>query len=288
MPLQPPAPAANPFAPPAGPPIALQLVDRIFAKAGPPPKAGSVDRIVAGDPATPVTGVAVMAIASLAGLRAAAAAGHNLVVAYDGPFWSDPEAFERIAANPRLAAKRDFIRGHDLVVLRLRDHWRDRVPDGISAGMARTLGWEAAMRPGDPTRFALPPTTLLGLARALGSKLDDRTLRVVGDPRLPVSRVAASWGNAAQLPTIALLNSDVDVVVCGYAREWEAVEYAQDLISTGAHKGLILLGQAKSIEGGMGGLADWLRTIVPEVPVALIPAAEPYWALSNQSPSSRP
>lgn len=280
-------PAANPFglpASPAGPPIALQLVDRILAKVGAPARIGTVDRIVAGDPAAPVTGIAVMAIASLAGLQAAAAMQRNFVVAYDGPFWSDPESFDHITGNPLLAAKRDFLRQHDMVVLRFRDHWRARTPDGISVGMARALGWEAHLAsPGDPNRFTLPPTTLLGLARELRTKLDDRTLRVVGDPKLSVSRVAASWGNAAQLPTIALLNSDVDVVVCGYTREWEAVEYAQDMIATGARKGLILLGEGKSVEGGMRYCAEWLRTIVPEVPVDLIAETEPYWSLAARS-----
>jgi hypothetical protein len=144
--------------------------------------------------------------------------------------------------------------------------------------MAKQLGWEAhIVEQADPSRFVLPRTTLLGLARELGDKLGDSTLRVIGDPKLPVTRVAASWGNAAQLPMIRLLNSSADAVICGYTREWEAVEYAQDMISTGARKGLILLGQAKSVEGGMRYCAEWLRTIIPEVPVDLISGAEPYW-----------
>jgi len=265
---------------PATAPTALQIVDRILAQGGVTARPNTVDRIVAGDPTTIVTGVATMAIASLEGLRAAAEAGLNLIVAHDGPFWSETDNLERMTRYPGFRDKRDFLRAHDMVVFHLRDHFRDRVPDGISIGMARALDWEARRAPGgDLDRFALPPTTLLGLARELSAKLDDRALRVVGDPNLPVSRVAASWGNAAQLPTIKLLNSDVDVVVCGYTREWEAVEYAQDMIATGLKKGLILLGQVKSIEGGMRYCAEWLKGFVPEAPVEFIAQPEPYWTL---------
>ncbi|MBU3077365.1 Nif3-like dinuclear metal center hexameric protein [Sphingomonas quercus] len=262
----------------AGPPTALEIVDRILADGGVAARPRTIDRIVAGDPTTFVTGVATMAIASLDGLRAAAAAGRNLVVAYDGPFWSETDDLERMTRYPGFAAKRDFLRAKDMVVLHLREHLRDRVPDVISLGMARTLGWEDRRAPGcEADRFVLPPTTLLGLARELAGRLDDRTLRVVGDPQLAVSRVAASWGNAAQLPTIRLFNSEVDVVLCGYTREWEAVEYAQDMIATGLKKGLILLGHAKSVEGGMRACAEWLTTLVPEVPVEFLAQPEPYW-----------
>ena len=282
--LQPPArpaAAASPFQPrPAGPPTALQIVDRILAQGDVAARPKTVDRIVAGDPTTIVKGIATMAIASMEGLRAASEAGCNLVVAYDGPFWSETDNLERATAYPGFQAKRDFLRAHDMVVFHFRDHFRDRVPDGISVGMARALDWESRRAPGgDIDRFLLSPTTLLGLARELAEKLDDRTLRVVGDPKLPVSRVAASWGNAAQLPTIKLLNSDVDVVICGYTREWEAVEYAQDMIATGLRKGLILLGQAKSVEGGMRYCAEWLKGFVPEVPVTFFAQPEPYWTL---------
>ena len=92
-----------------------------------------------------------------------------------------------------------------------------------------------------------------------------------------MTTVATSWGNASQLPTIALFNRAIDVVICGYTREWEAVEYAQDLIAAGGKKGLILLGQAKSVAGGMKYCAEWLKEIITEVPIEFIPEIDPYW-----------
>lgn len=275
-PAAPPRPAQPPLH--TGPVTALQFVDRILAKSGAPGRPQTVDRIVAGDPTTAVTGIATTAMATFDCLKAAAASGKNLIVTFDPPFWSEGDTLDRLEGDDLFKAKRDFIRAHNLVIFNFHDHWRDRTPDGIATGMAKELGWDGNLAdPANLNLFRLTPTTLLGLAQQLHDKLGDRTMRIVGDPKLPVTNVATTWGNASQLPTIALFNSAVDVVICGYTREWEAVEYAQDMVAAGAKKGLILLGQAKSVAGGMRYCAEWLKTIIDEVPVAFIPTAEPYW-----------
>jgi len=249
--------AAPPARPPHdGPVTALQLADRILAEAI---KDGgamlAADRIVAGDPTTAVTGIATVAMASIDALRAAVAKRCNLIVSYDPIFWSDDDRLDHLKGNRLFAIKRDFIRAHGLVVLDLHDRWQG----GIDTGMARLLGRERYRRSAGHPCYELPHTTLLALATAIRTTLDDRTLRVVGDP--------------------ALLNGAADVVLCGYSHEWEAVEYAQDMIATGAKKGMLLLGEAKSVDGGIRYCATWLSTIVHEVPVEHVPALEPYWCL---------
>jgi hypothetical protein len=69
----------------------------------------------------------------------------------------------------------------------------------------------------------------------------------------------------------------IDVLVCGYTHEWEAVEYCQDMIAAGLKKGLVLLGENASVNAGMKFVADWIRTVVPEVPTAFVALPEPYW-----------
>ena len=97
--------------------------------------------------------------------------------------------------------------------------------------------------------------------------------------KLAVRNVAALWGNAAQMPAIQLLNTGIDVLIAGYAREWEAVEYAQDMISAGLKKALVLLGENASLQAGMKSSADWIKTVVTEVPVTFTALPEPYWIL---------
>jgi hypothetical protein len=125
--------------------------------------------------------------------------------------------------------------------------------------------------------FKRPAATLLALAQELSIKLDDKTLRVVGDPKLPVSVIATSFGNTPQMAGIGLLNTPIDVLVCGYAHEWEVVEYAQDMIAAGLKKGLVLLGEGASIGPAMASCADWIRSFVPEVQVNFVSLPEPYW-----------
>ena len=259
---------------------ALQLIARILEKSGATSRPQTIDHVSAGDPTMAVSGVATMAIASLDGLKRAAAGGRNLILTYDPAFWSGNDNFDRLEGNSLFLEKRDFIRAHNLVCFNLHDHWRDRMPDGVATGMAAGLGWTPYQRGNDPAAFQLPSTTLLDLARYLQTRLNDPTLRVVGDPKLAVRNVAALWGSAAQMPAIQRLNMDIDVLVTGYAREWEAVEYAQDMIATGQKKALILLGEAASVDFGMKYCAEWIATFIPEVPVEFVPSHLPYWGIS--------
>jgi hypothetical protein len=70
---------------------------------------------------------------------------------------------------------------------------------------------------------------------------------------------------------------DVDVIVAGEVREWESVEYARDTVFAGEKKALILVGRVVSEEPGMSLCADWLKTVVTEVPIRHIAAGDPYW-----------
>jgi len=261
-----------------GPITALQFIARILDKTGAPNRDKTIDHVAAGDPTTAVTGIAIMALASLDGLKRAAAAGRNLILSYDPPFWSGNDDLDRIEGNSLFLEKRDFIRAHNLVCFNLHDHWRDRAPDGVAVGMAKALGW-TQYQADNPALFNLQATNLENLARDLQSRLDDPTIRVVGDPKLEVRKVGAMWGTANQIPAIKLLNSAVDVVITGYAREWEAVEYAQDMIANGQKKGLILLGEVASVDLGMKYCAEWISSFITEVPIEFIGSGKAYWSV---------
>ena len=255
--------------------LAQQLIQRILARTGASDRPQTMDRISAGDPTQSIAGIAVTTMASMDVLKAAANAGRNLVLTYDPAFWSTADDLARLETNALFAEKRDFLRAHNMVLFNLHDHWRDRMPDGIAAGMAQALGWQAEAN--DANLFRRPAATLVALAHELSEKLDDKTLRVVGDPKLPVATVATAFARAERLPGIALINRPVDVVVCGYTFEWELVEYTQDMIAAGGKKGLVLLGQNASLSAGMKYCAGWIREFVPEVPVEFFASPEPYW-----------
>jgi putative NIF3 family GTP cyclohydrolase 1 type 2 len=260
---------------------AAHVIDRIKKHVGVPWRTETVDNVIAGNPDTPVAGIATTMMATLDVIERASAAGKNLVITHEPTFYLHQDRTDTLAGDATYQFKADFIRKHGMVVFRFHDHWHAHRPDGIAAGMARDLGWEANADSADPRVFVFAGTPLDRFAKEIASRLRIRTVRVVGDPTLAVHRVAASWGYVAQEPGIQLLaRPDVDVVVGGETREWEVVEYAQDIISTGKKKALILLGHVVSEQAGMKYCADWLRSFVTEVPIEFIAAPEPFWTPS--------
>jgi len=172
------------------------------------------------------------------------------------------------------------VKEHHLVVWRFHDHWHRSPgqPDGVLKGMVAALGWSAFQSASEPYRFRVPETTLTDLAGQIKKRLGIRTLRVVGDPRLKVSEVAYLPGAAGREHQVkALQSAQVQVLVAGESAEWEAVLHVVDAVGQGRPKGLILMGHVASEELGMKECVDWLRPLVPEVPIEFIPAGEPFW-----------
>jgi len=262
-------------------PTAQDVIDRIKAHVGVPWRVKTVDGIKAGAADTPVTAIATVMMATFDVLKRAAANRQNLVITHEPTFWSHPDDISLLGNDSLYLEKLAFIKQHGLVVFHFHDHWHALKPlDGIAVGMMRKLGWTRYADADNPQRFTLPVTTLGALAHELATKLDDRTVRVVGDPNLPVRRAGSSWGYFSQFPGIPQLNSDVDVMIVGETREWEIVEYAQDLVSAGRKKGLVILGHVVSEQWGMEYCAEWLKTFVSEVPVTFLPMHEPWWSPS--------
>jgi putative NIF3 family GTP cyclohydrolase 1 type 2 len=263
----------------SGPVTVGQIVDRIKANVGVPWQAETVDKIIAGAPGMPVKGVATTMMATLDVVERASAAGRNLVITHEPTFYSHQDTTDTLQEDPTYRYKAEFLRGHDMVVFRFHDHWHARRPDGIATGMVRDLGWEKQADPQSPRQFSFDAVPLAQFARDIQTRLGIRTMRVVGDPKLVVRRVRANWGYASLMPGIpTLARPDVDVLVVGEAREWELVEYAQDCVTAGQKKALIILGHVVSEQAGMKYCAEWLRGFISEVPIDFVPAAEPFWA----------
>ncbi len=256
-----------------------QIIARIKARVGVPWTAETVDKIVAGSPGTPVRGIATTMMATLDVLQRAAAAGKNMVITHEPTFYSHLDETNPIAQDPTYIVKRDLIAKNRIVVFRFHDHWHRMSPDGIATGMARELGWDKHADPRSPRQFTFPGTPLQQFVKDIESRLKVRSIRVVGDPKMPVNRVLASWGYASLMPGLIkqAARPEIDVIVVGETREWELVEYVQDQVASGLKKALIVVNHVVSEQSGMKYCAEWLKGFVPEVPIEFIPAAEPFW-----------
>jgi len=263
-----------------GPLTARQVIERIQKNVGVPWRAKTVDTFKAGNPDTPVTGIATTMMATYDVLRRAAASGKNLIITHEPTFYNHEDKtaeFER-ENDAVLATKQSFIAEHHLVVWRFHDHWHERTPDGIQTGMIRALGWGKFQNPGNRSLFVVPETTLEHLAADIRKRLGIRTLRVVGDPAMHVTKLALNPGYPGFPSERHMLQrDDVEVLVMGEGLEWESIEYGADAAAEGKQKALIILGHIPSEQAGMEDCAVWLRTFITEVPVAFVPAAEPFW-----------
>ncbi len=256
---------------------ARQIIEKIKLQIGAPVDPNTVDTFKAGDPETPVTGIATTFLDTYDVLQEAVASGANLIITHEPTFYNHLDETGFLKGDPVFEQKMAYIREHHLVIWRFHDQWHWRKPDGIIEGFTQAVGWEKYRRPYEQNAFTLPPITVGQLAADLRAKLNSRSIRIVGDPLLRVTNVAYLPGASGEAKEIKQLErDDVQVLVAGEAREWETVEYARDAAAEGRQKALILLGHEVSEEAGMEYCARWLRSLFPSVRVTFIPAGEPF------------
>jgi putative NIF3 family GTP cyclohydrolase 1 type 2 len=256
---------------------AREVVARIRKNIGVPWHAPTADEFKVGDPDAPITGITTTFMSTLDVLQCSVAAGNNFVITHEPTFWSAADVVSDVRDDPLFEYKLNFIQKNKMVIWRFHDHWHARRPDGIFAGWNRAMGWENySVKEENPfsIEYVVPETSLAELAKQMQTKLKVRSMRLVGDPKLRVMRIA-NGGHYILQGMPALLKADVLLVF--EEREWEAAEYVRDAIAAGQKKALIQLPHEGGEEAGMEECARWLQTFVNEVPIKFIPSGDPFW-----------
>lgn len=257
---------------------AADAIRRIQQHYSVPPPPNTVDTIKGGDPATPVTGIAFTFLDDMDVLREANKRGLNLVITHEPTFYNHLDDTAFFADDPVYREKLAFIQQHHMVVFRFHDQMHSISPDPVAVGFLEAMGWQSHTVSSDPFHVTIPRTTLLELSRELAKKLNAQSLRVVGDPTLPVTHIAIRPGAAGSQKQIVALRSDsVEVLIVGEVPEWETIAYVRDASEQGRHKALILLGHEVSEESGMKKCAEDLHALFPKLPVAHVSAGQPMW-----------
>ena len=257
-----------------------EVVNRIKANLGGPWRDATYrDTFKFGGPDTEVTGIATTVFCSFEVVHKAAAAGCNMIIPHEDTYWNDRDDVSIVSGDPLYKTKTDFMRKNNIVVFRIHDHMHSQRPDFTYVGSAREVGLDPKYETAPQShRFVVPETTLGALAAQVKARVGARALRVVGDPNARVSRIQLGVGYA----TPAVNNPEVDVVISGEQQETDGTldspEYVLDAATLGINKGWIMLGHAISEEAGMLEMAQWIHGFVPEVPVQLVKAGEPFWA----------
>jgi putative NIF3 family GTP cyclohydrolase 1 type 2 len=256
---------------------AAKIVERIQAKLaeegvvwGP----SSFDRFHLGDPNIPVIGVATTFQPTFHVLQRALAAKKNFVVAHESTFWDGFDPVEVMLRDPVCQAKIRFAEQNRMAVWRIHDHWHRRKPDPIFTGLARKLQWAQFYKPDEhPGRYEIPEMSLEEVARHIQRNLGTQNVVVVGERNLRVKTI----GDCAHILSRVLpaLRS-CDVALVGETPQHDTFEYLRDALSLGMKKGLVMISHEGLEEWGMQVCADWLKPVIPEIPVEWIATGDPF------------
>ena len=256
-----------------------EVLDRIKQHLGVPWREATYrDAFKFGGPETEVTGIATTAFATIDVIERAGAAGLNMIIPHEVTYWNDRDDVTVVSGDPLYATKVELMRRHNIVVFRIHDHMHAQRPDFTYVGTARDIGLDSRYETASGShRFVIPETTLGALAAEVQRRTSARAIRVVGDPNARISRIQLGVGYG----TPPINDAGIDVVISGEQQEadggFDSPEYVMDAAALGVPKGWIMLGHTVSEVAGMLEMAQWIETFVPEVPVQLVKAGEPFW-----------
>ena len=236
------------------------------------------DRIIYGDRAVPVTGIATGFFSSMEVLRTARAQGLNYIIPHEASFYERYDDFAESAlrdSDPVLTAKKAFVRDNGMVIQRMHGHAHSMSGDFIGTGLLRRLDWSRYSVEGQRNVVRLPSQSAIEVGRYIKQRCGRRTLRMFGDPAQPVSTISLSSGMPGENTQIGQLETPgVDAVFLGEVREPEVLGYAQDLAAS--RPVVVYLVGHTSEDFGMGLVAEWLQGVFPGLPCRWIPTVDPY------------
>lgn len=236
------------------------------------------DRIIFGDPATPITGVATCFFSSLDVLRQARDQGLNYIIPHEASFYERYDDFAESALrddDPVIRAKKAFVLENRMVIQRMHGHAHSHPGDAISTGLLERLGWSQYKVEGQGTLARIPAAPALEVGRHIKRVCGRRTLRMFGDPNQTVSTFSLSSGMPGENRQIQQMETEgVDAVFLGEVREPEVLGYAQDLAAS--RPMVVYLVGHTSEDFGMRIISDWVQTVLPALPCRWIETVDPY------------
>ena len=254
---------------------AAQVVERIksqLAKEGVIWGPSVIDGFHLGDPDTPVTGVVTTFQPTFRILRKASAVKKNFVISHESSYWDGVEPIAVVRNDPVYKAKIQFGAQNKMVVWRIHDHWHRMRPDPISIGLARKLGWLSYYTP-EKKSYEIPEMSLEAVGRHIQRQLGTQNVLVVGDPNLKVKTIGHG-GHILSSMLTALRTCDVGIT--GETPQHDTFEYVRDAVSLGQRKGFVMISHEGLEEWGMEEFAEWLKPLVPELPVEWISTGDPF------------
>lgn len=235
---------------------------------------GTCDTFKAGDASTPIKGIAVSWMSSIANLREAHARGCNLFITHEPTFYSHMDNEKAYDNDTCTKVKRAFLQETGMVVYRCHDVW-DRFPnEGILDSWAAFLGLTGEPINAETFWKVMPikEQPVIVLAHEIGRRvrqLGQDAVLTIGDQNKRVSKVAIGTGAITSAREFHRIGADVGIVT--EITWWRDARWALDMGMP-----LIVVDHTVSEEPGMINLAKYLKRQFPEVKIEYIPTNCPF------------
>lgn len=278
-----------------------QVIDTILAYHPYLPDYHGCDEVKCGDTSIDCTGVVCAMTATIHVIQKAIELGANLIVVHEPTNYTsaDQPGWHEDFGNSVFEAKMKLLNDHNITIWRDHDHMHAHQPDSIFSGVLREMGWEAYSRPENETGgfghywIELPEAiTLYELMQQLVQKIGMNGCRYIGEPNMPVQRIAIvghltpmmleksnSNGSPREyaVQIIKIMEEFADVVLPGEVIDWTLLSYIRDAVQLGEKKALINLGHYNWEELGMKDMTERVRELVGgEVEVTYVPSEDLY------------
>jgi putative NIF3 family GTP cyclohydrolase 1 type 2 len=234
-------------------------------------RAKTVDTFKAGDPETVVKGIAVGWMSYSWALRRAAELNCNLFVTHEPTYYDHFDRKTRVLDLENVRAKRDFIEGSGMVILRCHDMWDQYPKQGIPDAWAQALGFsEPVAGSGFFRVFDVSGQTALDVARQVARRtksFGQEAVQLIGPAQAKVHRLAIGCGAITPFQRF-LQELKADMAICaddGFTY-WRDGALAIDIGIP-----VVIVNHPVAEEPALKLLAQHLKQRYPNVPVYAIP-----------------
>ena len=253
-----------------------QIIDAILVAGALQPIPDTVDTIKHGSGDQGVTGIVTTMFPTIAVIEAAHKQSANFIIAHEPSFYNHRDDLHYVKSNRVLDQKLALLDKYQIAIWRFHDYCHSLKPDAIFYGVCKKMNWLPYMI-NEERLLKVPTLSLHVLANQLKTFLSATHVRVIGDLGHPCSRIALLPGASGGQKQISIAEDlQPDVLIVGELSEWETAEYLRDSHLLGGKTALIILGHTISEEPGMEWVADWLKPIVPGIPITHIPSKDPF------------
>ena len=243
----------------------------------------TVDKVIIGDPDTPIQKIGTCWMPYLDVLKEAYAAGVNVMVCHEPTFYAHHDLEEELtnrefakyyrwrglttgmeAYAAMVEEKKQWILEHGMVIIRCHDAL-DAAPEfGIPFALGKALGFgsEDLLRSKPYLNiYRMPGTTALMAAKKLAKKLracGQDGVQFYGDPDRAVSSVAVGTGCYCDPIEVMELGADLYIAIDDAVQTWVQTAFAHD-----SGQPMIVINHGGSEEPGVQLLSEHLEKVMP-------------------------